>query len=212
MVNKLILVIAVFLFSCSPKEHVEYEYYEDSKNVRFKRSYSDINNDSIFAATIYHKNGKVYAEGLVIDNKYEGEWRFWYQDGTLKNIIFYDNGDIQYDSPNEKIPYIILSDSLTLNKRILLKAPFLYPAQKIIFESDGKVDVEEINDPDFDYAITSYSGTSVEFYYDELLAIKVDTACIKNLYDKKVIPDNNYQYIKMYRREKTKIGRANIYK
>jgi len=216
MKNKCIIVslfiITLVLFSCSPKEHVEYEYYGNSDTVRVKRSYPDLKNDSTFYETTYYKNGQRYAEGLVVDFLNEGEWNVWYQDGVPKNTITYHRGNIEYGSIYQKKPQLILLDSLIIGKKTLVKITNLYPKHTVIYETDGKVGVEIIDNPNFDRAIIPIYGTYIDFYYEKLIEIKADITSMENLSNKQIFIDDNHQQVKMYKKEKTKIGRANIYK
>ena len=53
------------------------------------------NSDSSFYMKWYHKNGNLAQEGMVINNLYEGQYKLYFEDGTLQWEGNYKKGVIQ---------------------------------------------------------------------------------------------------------------------
>lgn len=110
MQKLLITLLAIaFLVSCG-KTSVETEKYTDGK-VKSEKTFKDTDGEKELMKEVhYHPNGKKYIEGNYKDNKRDGYWASWYDNGQLwsegefreglsegKRTVYHPNGKIYYE-------------------------------------------------------------------------------------------------------------------
>jgi len=107
----IIALISVFLFSCTSKVVKETaEAYADGspKLVRFYKD--DGQSRVLIKETYYYPNHQKYMEGSYKDNKRDGNWSSWWQNGNIwsegsfkdglddgKRNVYYENGKKLYE-------------------------------------------------------------------------------------------------------------------
>lgn len=103
------LLAMAFLVSCG-KTSVETEKYTDGK-VKSEKTFKDTDGEKELMKEVhYHPNGKKYIEGNYKDNKRDGYWASWYDNGQLwsegefreglsegKRTVYHPNGKIYYE-------------------------------------------------------------------------------------------------------------------
>jgi|GEM_PF-2174427 len=201
-----ILFILILALSCKNNGYEEIEYYSDTEIIKERREYPDNKNDSTFYATEYYKNGKVKAEGWVLDFRSEGEWKYYYADNEFRRFIFFNYGIPEYDHPNKVIPQIILTDSLQVGKKTCMRVINLYPDQS--FSCIGNVKLKRVENDLYDYELIPLEEGRISFYTEAFEAIHIDHACLNQLYKKNIITrdqkDSEYTYI--YKMKQVKLG------
>lgn len=103
------LIALAFMASCG-KTSVEKEKYSDGK-IKSEKTFNDENGEKELVKEVhYHPNGKKYIEGNYKDNKRDGYWASWYDNGQLwsegefkeglsegKRTVYHPNGKIYYE-------------------------------------------------------------------------------------------------------------------
>ncbi|PLX13763.1 MAG: hypothetical protein C0594_00850 [Marinilabiliales bacterium] len=89
-----IITLAVVLMSCSTKELKEeiIQTYPDGSSKIIRMYYQNGNTKEYTSECHYYNNGQKEKEGLLKNNKKSGEWKSWYQDGTLWSIGSFVDG------------------------------------------------------------------------------------------------------------------------
>lgn len=102
-------VSLLFLVGCN-RPKVEKENYPDGK-IKSEKTYSEDGGEKKLLKEVhYHPNGKKYIEGSYKDNKRDGYWASWYDNGQLwsegefrgglsegKRTVYHPNGKLYYE-------------------------------------------------------------------------------------------------------------------
>ena len=98
--NKLLLlVIILFLFSCSPSYKIITENGKEGKG--------NLNNNLKYGKWIFLEDGKIYSSGKFHKNKKTGNWKYYYSNGKIHQTgkfiddeqsgiwkFYFDNGEL----------------------------------------------------------------------------------------------------------------------
>ena len=104
----LVALLALAFMGCQePITHVIEEFEPGTPKLEYTFSGTDTLNRQ---ETEYHPNGQIFKQGPVKNGLREGEWKAWYQDGTLwsiqnfkaglkegENRVWYENGILRFE-------------------------------------------------------------------------------------------------------------------
>ncbi|MCX6277880.1 MAG: hypothetical protein NT004_07270 [Bacteroidetes bacterium] len=105
-----ILLITSSLTSCNPENKVIEEAYPDGSPKRVCVYLGKGANREMIRETTYYPNKKPQMEGGYKDNKREGKWLYWYENGKMwsegffirgksdgKRTTYFENGKVRYE-------------------------------------------------------------------------------------------------------------------
>jgi antitoxin component YwqK of YwqJK toxin-antitoxin module len=110
MKRLLIISWALLMFVACNRTTTETEKYEDGK-IKVEKTYKKVNGEKELIKEVhYHPNGQKYIEGNYKDNKREGYWASWFENGQLwsegefrnglsegKRTVYHENGKVYYE-------------------------------------------------------------------------------------------------------------------
>ncbi len=110
MKRLLIISWALLMFVACNRTTTEIEKYEDGK-VKVEKTYKKVDGEKELIKEVhYHPNGQKYIEGNYKDNKREGYWASWFENGQLwsegefrnglsegKRTVYHENGKVYYE-------------------------------------------------------------------------------------------------------------------
>jgi antitoxin component YwqK of YwqJK toxin-antitoxin module len=105
-----IIISTLLLFSCTREYRVAEETYPDGSEKRVIVYRGKGENREMIRETTYYPNKQVQMDGTYKDNKREGKWMYWYENGKPwsegffkngksdgKRITYFENGKVRYE-------------------------------------------------------------------------------------------------------------------
>ncbi len=105
-----ILLFAIVLPSCNSEKKVIEETYPDGSPKKVCIYHGRGENRELIKESTYYPNKKMQMEGTYRDNKRDGKWIYWYENGNLwsegffikgksdgKRTTYFENGKVRYE-------------------------------------------------------------------------------------------------------------------
>jgi antitoxin component YwqK of YwqJK toxin-antitoxin module len=106
-----VLLIALIVVSCNRQRSVIEEKYSDGSPKRVCLYTGNGEDRQLIRETTYYPNGKLQMDGTYKNNQREGQWIYWYDNGSKwsegsfregkndgKRLTYFKNGKVRYEA------------------------------------------------------------------------------------------------------------------